>query len=189
MGGGWTSEGIGCFREHRRAKARERGISVDRARAGYQGGAAGGPIRKNRVFLFADLERMNQRQAQVFKDTLPTAAMRSGDFTEQKALTDPLSGKPFPGNIIPQDRISQQARYFLKYMPSVEQGSFNAPQSLDVNKGDIKTDARLTQRHNLMLRYSIRDNLERDPNQFETGRSCLIPCGSLRRGTSVRHRE
>jgi hypothetical protein len=35
MGGGWTSEGIGCFCEHCRAKARERGISVDRARAGY----------------------------------------------------------------------------------------------------------------------------------------------------------
>ena len=35
MGGGWTSEGIGCFCEHCRAKARERGISVDRARTGY----------------------------------------------------------------------------------------------------------------------------------------------------------
>src|SRR5262252_3238563 len=35
MGGGWTSEGIGCFCEHCRAKARERGISVDRAKTGY----------------------------------------------------------------------------------------------------------------------------------------------------------
>src|SRR5215475_15044231 len=36
MGGGWTSEGIGCFCEHCRAKARERGISVERAKAGYE---------------------------------------------------------------------------------------------------------------------------------------------------------
>ena len=35
MGGGWTSEGVGCFCEHCRAKARERGISVDRAKEGY----------------------------------------------------------------------------------------------------------------------------------------------------------
>jgi outer membrane receptor protein involved in Fe transport len=141
-------------------------VTKNALRRNQYGGAAGGPIRKNRVFFFADLERMNQRQAQVFKDTLPTAAMRSGDFTGQKALTDPLSGKPFPGNIIPQDRIAPQARYFLKYMPSVEEGSFNAPQSLDVNKGDIKTDARVTQKDSLMLRYSIQDNLERDPNQY-----------------------
>ena len=36
MGGGWTSQGIGCFCEHCRAKARERGISVERARTAYQ---------------------------------------------------------------------------------------------------------------------------------------------------------
>jgi hypothetical protein len=35
IGGGWTSEGIGCFCEHCRAKASERGISVERAKAGY----------------------------------------------------------------------------------------------------------------------------------------------------------
>jgi len=36
MGGGWTSEGIGCFCQFCRAKARERGISVDRAQTGYR---------------------------------------------------------------------------------------------------------------------------------------------------------
>src|SRR5215813_930735 len=35
MGGGWMSERIGCFCEHCRAKARERGIAVDRVRTGY----------------------------------------------------------------------------------------------------------------------------------------------------------
>jgi outer membrane receptor protein involved in Fe transport len=141
-------------------------VTKNALRRNQYGGAAGGPIRKNRVFFFADLERMNLRQAQVFKDTLPTAAMRTGDFTGQKALTDPIGGKPFPGNIIPAARIAPQASYFLKYMPTVDQGSFNAPQSLDVNKGDIKTDARITQKDSLMLRYSIQDNLEGDPNQY-----------------------
>ena len=35
IGGGWTSEGICCFCEHCRAKGRDRGISVERAQAGY----------------------------------------------------------------------------------------------------------------------------------------------------------
>ncbi len=35
IGGGWSSEGISCFCEHCRAKARERGVSAERAQAGY----------------------------------------------------------------------------------------------------------------------------------------------------------
>jgi len=36
IGGGWTSDRISCFCEHCQAKGRERGISVERARAGYR---------------------------------------------------------------------------------------------------------------------------------------------------------
>jgi hypothetical protein len=141
-------------------------VTKNPLRRNQYGGTVGGPIKRNKVFFFADMERTNQRQAQVFNDILPTAAMRTGDFTGLKAITDPLNGKPFPNNIIPSDRISQQAKFFLKYMPSQQEGVFNAPQSLDINKGDIKTDARLTDKDNLMGRYSIQDNLERDPNQY-----------------------
>ena len=135
-------------------------------RRNQYGGTAGGPIRKNRIFFFADLERSNQRQAQVFNDILPAAAMRAGNFTGQKAITDPLTGVAFPGNIIPASRIAPQAVYFLKYMPGQSAGVFNAPQSLDVNKGDIKGDVKMTEKDSLMARYSIQDNQEGDPNQY-----------------------
>jgi hypothetical protein len=141
-------------------------VTKNPLRRNQYGGTVGGPIKRNLVFFFADMERTNQRQAQVFNDILPTAAMRTGDFTGLKALNDPLTGKPFPNNIIPADRISPQAKFFLKYMPSQSEGVFNAPQSLDINKGDIKTDAKLTEKDSLMGRYSIQDNLERDPNQY-----------------------
>jgi hypothetical protein len=36
IGGGWTTEGISCFCEFCQAKARARGISVERAKAGYR---------------------------------------------------------------------------------------------------------------------------------------------------------
>jgi len=38
--------------------------------------------------------------------TVPTAAMRAGDFTGQKTIKDPLTGKAFPQNQIPADRIN-----------------------------------------------------------------------------------
>jgi hypothetical protein len=136
-------------------------------RRNQYGGTVGGPIRKNKVFFFADMERTDQREAQVFNDTLPTAAMRTGNFTGQKTITDPLTGSPFPGNIIPANRISPQATFFLNYMPSQTQGAFNAPQSLTVQKGDIKTDAQVTEKDHLMWRYSIQDNVELDPNQYQ----------------------
>ncbi len=36
IGGTWATRGISCFCEHCRAKARERGVSVDRAQQGYR---------------------------------------------------------------------------------------------------------------------------------------------------------
>jgi hypothetical protein len=138
-------------------------------RRNQYGGTVGGPVRKKKVFFFADMERSNQRQAQVFNDTLPTAAMRTGNFAGQKTITDPLNGgSAFPGNIIPSNRISSQATFFLNYMPSQSQGLFNAPQSLDISKGDIKMDVQVSEKDHLMGRYSIQDNLERDPNQYPT---------------------
>src|SRR5207248_11330829 len=37
---------------------------------------------------------------------VPTPAMRRGDFSAvSSAITDPLNGNPFPGNIIPANRL------------------------------------------------------------------------------------
>ena len=132
------------------------------------GGTVGAPIRRDKVFLFSDMESTRQRQEQVFSNTLPSDAMRGGNFTGLKALTDPLSGAAFPNNIIPTSRISPQASYFLKYMPTAAQAKFNAPQALDIYKGDVKIDAMLSQADHLMGRYSIADDLESDPNQYQT---------------------
>src|SRR5579875_1059410 len=92
--------------------------------------------------------------------------MRTGNFAGQKAITDPTTGKPFPGNVIPANRISSQAAFFLNYMPTQSQGVFNAPQSLDFYKADMKVDFQVTQADRVMARYSVTDNLENDPNQY-----------------------
>jgi hypothetical protein len=51
-------------------------------------------------------------------------------------------------------------------MPTQAQGVFNAPQALDIYKGDVKIDAQVTNADRLSGRYSIADNLEGDPNAY-----------------------
>lgn len=131
------------------------------------GGTVGGPILKNKLFYFTDLEESRQSQGITFSNIVPTLAQRGGDFSgSTKKIKNPYTGQPFPGNIIPGSMISPQATYFLSYMPTPSEANFNANQALDIIKGDLKIDAALTSADHLMGRYSIADNQETDPNQF-----------------------
>jgi hypothetical protein len=51
--------------------------------------------------------------------TVPSEAMRNGDFssllTANRQITDPQTGMPFPGNVIPADKITPQAQRLLQY--------------------------------------------------------------------------
>ena len=50
--------------------------------------------------------------------TVPTAAMRAGDISALGAVVfDPLTGAPFPGGIVPPDRLSPAAMALLKAYP------------------------------------------------------------------------
>jgi hypothetical protein len=49
---------------------------------------------------------------------MPTLAERGGDFSSlQTPVRDPLTGLPFPGGVIPTDRISPQAQALLPHYP------------------------------------------------------------------------
>src|SRR5204863_6433436 len=49
---------------------------------------------------------------------MPTVAERAGDFSQSAGTPrDPLTGLPFPGNVIPSSRISPQASALLGYFP------------------------------------------------------------------------
>ncbi len=72
------------------------------------GGAAGGPIRKDRTFLFGDYEGIRQSQGATVNSYVPTDAARAGDLVAGHVNVDPLSAKYFavyprvnvPGSII-----------------------------------------------------------------------------------------
>ena len=58
------------------------------------------------------------RNASVQPGDMPTAADRSGNFSSiPQTVIDPTTGQPFPGNVIPQNRISPQAESLLSLYP------------------------------------------------------------------------
>ncbi len=68
---------------------------------------------KNRLFFMSNYEGFKLRQqTQTVYTTFP-AAFRTGDFSSVQAthvITDPTTGLPFPGNIIPANRLDTIAK-------------------------------------------------------------------------------
>lgn len=133
-------------------------------RRNQYGGTVGGPIKKDKVFFFTDLESTLQSQGLTFAEIVATDAQRTGQFA--KTIKDPFTGGTFAGNLIPPNLISPVAQYFLPFMPTAEHADFNAAQAVNIIKGDLKIDSELTKADHLLGRYSIANNQETDPEPF-----------------------
>jgi outer membrane receptor protein involved in Fe transport len=83
------------------------------------GATLGGPIRHNKMFFFFAWESTRERGAPSTATFFtPSTAMRAGDFSGLKQIVDPLTNAPFPGNVIPSNRLSAPALKFLStYAP------------------------------------------------------------------------
>jgi Carboxypeptidase regulatory-like domain len=84
----------------------------------YWGGQFGGPVLKDRLFFYFTANR--ETDMQPYSQTglyAPTTAMINGDFSALPfTITDPSTGQPFPGNIIPKSRIDPvSAAFWEKY--------------------------------------------------------------------------
>ena len=133
------------------------------------GGAFGGPIKKDKVFFFGSyngtFERDN-RQAPGGLQTVPTAALRAGDFTGTgTTIYDPSTGNPngtgrtpFPNQAaIPISPIA--AKILALIPPPTGPGNTanyfkSATQSLNRNNFDGKVDWNRTSRHSIFAKYS-----------------------------------
>lgn len=91
------------------------------------GGTVGGPIRRDKVFYFASWEGNYEKNSRFDIYTVPTAAMRNGDFSAvpNLRLFDPATGNPdgtgrteFVGGVIPADRISSIAKAIQALYPA-----------------------------------------------------------------------
>ena len=146
------------------------------------GATLGGPIKHDRVFFFADYEGARTRQGTTQNSSVPSVSQLAGNFAGARPIFDPLSTAvnpanasqfvraQFPGNMIPANRMSQQALYFKSWFPTPNSGSnffvYSPALFLDTDKFDIKISPRISAKDNLTSRYSFVDNTERDVQAY-----------------------
>jgi hypothetical protein len=84
-----------------------------------------GPIRHNKMFFLANYEGTRMRKALTARATVPTLAERNGDFSRTFSpqtgnlivVRDPLTGQPFPNNVIPVERLDPTGRRVVSLYP------------------------------------------------------------------------
>ena len=128
------------------------------------GAAAGGPIVKDKAFVFGTVEIIDdRRQAATTTALPPTTAEVAGDFSHltTKQLVNPFNNNaPFPNNRIPTTLFDPAARKVLEFVPTVESGSIQAvgPAPRDSELFMLRTDFNLTAKQSLFVHYFFNQN-------------------------------
>jgi Carboxypeptidase regulatory-like domain/TonB dependent receptor len=147
------------------------------------GANAGGPVMipklyrgRDKTFWFVSYEGLRLRQGQTSAATVPTAQMRTGNLSQfSNLLFDPATTRPdpttpggyirdpFPGNIIPGNRINPIASFFLDpaWIPLPNQNALTAnlrrqvSVPTDSNQATIKLDHHFSNSDTLLGRFSF----------------------------------
>ena len=153
------------------------------------GGTLGGPIRKDKTFLFGSFDGIRIRLGDSDVSTVPTLAERDGNFTGIRPIFDPatttgsgaaITRRQFPGNIVPKSRWDPlfpkiETLFPLPTTSGVANNYFYAPsESNDNNSYDFKGDHYISDSSRLSIRYS-----RRDKSQFQPGPLPLPSDGGL----------
>lgn len=127
------------------------------------GATLGGPVGKvPHLFFFGAYESTVDHEGVTQTGTVATSLMRSGNFSEiSKAIVDPLTGQPFPGNQIPASRMNPIGLAMLTQLfPAPNAGGLSrnyvtspiAPNDLQVGTGRL--DYTPNASNTFFLRYS-----------------------------------
>ncbi|HTV54807.1 MAG TPA: TonB-dependent receptor [Terriglobia bacterium] len=95
------------------------------------GATVGGPIKKNKAFLFLSYEgRRIILSTGTRTAIVPTMAQINGDFSGLAPITNPVTGAPFPNNQIPASMLNSNSQlilenYYARPTPGFHQGPLN----------------------------------------------------------------
>ncbi|MGH9629830.1 MAG: carboxypeptidase regulatory-like domain-containing protein, partial [Bryobacteraceae bacterium] len=127
---------------------------------------------RNKLFFLWSQEWVRYRRESTSIETVPSMAMRSGDFSELlnasnpffgrvRTVNDPETGQPFPGNIIPANRLSENGLAFLNAIPEPTPGFLQGrnnfiqtrPNPQDQRKDTASVDFVPTLNHTIRARW------------------------------------
>jgi len=143
----------------------------------------GGPIRRNKLFVFGDYQHTLDNRGSVRRATIPTADFRAGDFRAAPTIIyDPATGnpdgtgrQPFPGNVIPANRISAIAKTILGFVPApniegapLGQNNYQLPQVREktTEAFDVKVNYQIGAKDATSVRFSYQRPEIFDPGVF-----------------------
>jgi hypothetical protein len=143
----------------------------------------GGPIVRSKLFFFGDYQRTLDNNGYVVRTTVPTMAMRNGDFSAAASkIYDPFTGDvsganrvAFANNVIPQDRISPIARKILALVPEpnipgapLGQNNYQKAQVREKTTDgfDAKVNHTVSQKDQMSYRVSFMRPVVFDPGLF-----------------------
>ena len=155
-------------------------------RQNQYGGTVGGPVRKNKTFFFLSYEGQRIRKSLTQTFSVPTAAMRKGNFSGLPAIYDPTSitsdqRQPFLNNQIPSGRLDPVAvgllaQIALPNLPGVAQNLRSTEnQRVNENQYSTRLDHQFSQKDMVFLRASLFDARQADPFGSSVLQESLLP--------------
>lgn len=148
------------------------------------GGSFGGKIIPNHLFFFTNYEGFRRRQERVFTNTVPSVAMRAGDFSAVGDIYNPFSLRadptaasgyrrdPFPNRQIPTSLFDPVSSRLVQAYPLPQRSGVannqttNPKEAQDWNQGDGRLDWNWNDRNTIFGRFSRQDTTTTRPSTF-----------------------
>ena len=185
-GGGNDYHGAGFwYHQNRALDARSFGQAIlPVKKSNVFGGTISGPIiipklynGKNKTFGLFTWESLRLPRQLTIQNTVPTAKMRTGDFSDEAAaIRDPNTGTPYPNNIIPASQINAVPKAIIPFYPLPNQGTGvrqansnfidNRDAKISSNQLDARVDHQFNAKHAIFGRYSQKENPSISPNNL-----------------------